>query len=159
MSFFSDLFKGGAEGIISGVGTMAKDIRAAITGKEPLTSEQQAAILERADALEAAAEKFAQDIQLGQIDLNKIDAQSGSLFKGGWRPAAAWVCVLGIAYEWLVRPILPWCVEVGALIAGKTVVLPAMVGLDLQSLIGLLISLLGLAGYRMREKEKGVASK
>ena len=36
------------------------------------------------------------------------EAQSGSLFIGGWRPAVGWVCVLGLAYQFLAFPMLAW---------------------------------------------------
>ena len=40
------------------------------------------------------AEKHAQQLALAQIELNKVEAQSGSLFKGGWRPAVGWTCAI-----------------------------------------------------------------
>ena len=40
------------------------------------------------------SEKHAQQIALAQIEVNKAEAASGSLFKGGWRPAVGWVCKL-----------------------------------------------------------------
>ncbi len=159
MTFFHDLIAGGAEGLAKGAGQLARDLRAAITGKEAMTAEQHAAILARADAMEAAAQKFEHDSALGQIDINKLDAQSGSLFKGGWRPAVGWICVAGIGYEFLLRNLLPWGCEVAALAVGKTVAIPPMPGLDLQSLIGLLFALLGMGGYRMFEKIKGAAAR
>lgn len=159
MTFFQDLIAGGAEGLAKGAGQLARDLRAAITGKEAMTAEQQASILARADAMEAAAQQFEHASALGQIDINKLDAASGSLFKGGWRPAVGWVCVAGIGYQFLLRNLLPWGCQVGAMIVGKTVTVPAMPGLDMQSLTGLLFALLGLGGYRMVEKIKGAATK
>lgn len=159
MTFFKDLISGGAEGLAKGAGQLARDLRAAITGKEAMTSEQQAAILARADAMEAAAQQFEHASALGQIEINKLDAASGSLFKGGWRPAVGWVCVAGIGYQFLLRTLLPWGCQVGTVILGKTVTIPTMPGLDMQSLISLLFALLGLGGFRMVEKIKGVAAK
>ena len=42
------------------------------------------------------ADNHAQEIALGQLEVNKAEAASGSLFKGGWRPGIGWVC--GIAF-------------------------------------------------------------
>jgi hypothetical protein len=150
-SFFADLMSGGVEGLAKGAGQFAKDIRTAITGKEPLGAEQQAMIIARADALEAAAMAMESQAAQGQIDLNKIDAQSGSMFKGGWRPAIGWVCVAGLSYTFIVRPILPWTVT----LFGVSV--DAMPILEMKELMALVMALLGFGGFRMYEKIKSVS--
>lgn len=155
MNFFADLMSGGVEGLAKGAGQLVKDIRTAITGKEPLSAEMQAAILARADAMEAAALAMESQAAQGQIDLNKIDAGSGSMFKGGWRPALGWVCVAGLAYTFLARPIVPWIIQVAALVSGSTVALPPMPPLDMKELMSLVMALLGFGGFRMYEKIKG----
>ena len=38
------------------------------------------------------ADKHAQEVALAQIEVNKAEASSGSLFKGGWRPFVGWIC-------------------------------------------------------------------
>jgi hypothetical protein len=89
-------------------------------------------------------------LALGQLDINKAEAQSGSLFIGGWRPAVGWVCVLGLAYQFLAFPLLGWA---GANLAGWS----APPALDMSTLLTLLGGLLGLGGFRTAEKIKGVA--
>lgn len=150
MNFFADLMSGGVEGLAKGAGQLVKDIRTAITGKEPLSAEQQAAILARADAMEAAAQNMEAQAAAGQIDLNKLDAQSGSIFKGGWRPAIGWVCVCGLSYTFIIKPILPWLV---ALFGVAVVPMPT---LEIKELMALVMALLGFGGFRMVEKIKGV---
>lgn len=157
MNFFADLVSGGVEGLAKGAGQLVKDIRTAITGKEPLSAEMQAAILARADAMEAAALAMEAQAAQGQIDLNKLDAASGSMFKGGWRPAIGWVCVYGLAYTFLARPILPWLIQVGVMIFGGAAILPVMPALDVKELMSLVMALLGFGGFRMYEKIKGQA--
>ena len=44
MSWLGEIFAGGTEGVFKGLGGMAKDIRTAITGDEPLTAEQKATL-------------------------------------------------------------------------------------------------------------------
>lgn len=149
-NFFSDLMSGGVEGLAKGAGQLAKDIRAAITGKEPMTAQQQADILARADAIEAAAQSMEAQAAQGQIDLNKIDAGSGSMFKGGWRPAIGWVCVCGLSYTFIVRPILPWSVALFG------VAVSPMPILEMKELMALVMALLGFGGFRMYEKIKNV---
>lgn len=159
MGFWDGLAEGGVTGLFKGAGDFAKSIRTAVTGKEPITSEQQLEISRQAQALEMLAGQIEASAAAGQLELNKIDAQSGSLFKGGWRPALGWCCVLGLVYTFLIRPLLPWTVEVVCLVSDKTVTLPAMPALDTQELMALVMALLGMGGFRMFEKVRGVASK
>jgi hypothetical protein len=159
MSFFGDIAEGGLTGLLKGAGTFAKDVRTAITGKEILTAAQQTELLSHANALETLALNIEAQASKGQIDLNLADASSGSLFKGGWRPSIGWVCSAGLAYSFLLKPLLPWCVNVVCLIFEKSVVIPPMPALDIKELIALTLALLGFGGYRMYEKVKGVASR
>ena len=41
MAFWESLAEGGVTGLFKGAGEFAKNIRAAFTGKEPITNEQQ----------------------------------------------------------------------------------------------------------------------
>ena len=50
------------------------------------------------------AEKHANDIAKAQIEVNKVEAASSSLWVSGWRPAVGWVCVLGMAGNFMVIP-------------------------------------------------------
>ena len=152
MNFFADLMSGGVEGLAKGAGQLVKDIRTAVTGKEPLSAEMQAAILARADAMEAAALSMEAQAAQGQIDLNKIDAQSGSMFKGGWRPAAGWVCVIGLGYTFLLRPVLPWVVSVTGMAE-----VPELPPIETMDLMVLLSGMLGLGGMRSFERARGKA--
>jgi len=86
---------------------------------------------------------------LGQMDVNKAEAQSGSLFIGGWRPAVGWVCVIGLAYQFLLWPILGWVSGI------QHWTLPPE--FDLSSLLTLLGGMLGLGSLRTAERIKGVA--
>ena len=94
------------------------------------------------------------EIQLltGQIEINKIEAASDSLFKSGWRPAVGWVCVLGLFYTFVARPFLVWALMLNG-------VLETPPALDMGDLITLLMGLLGLGGLRTMEKFRGVAAK
>ena len=50
------------------------------------------------------SEKHAQEIALAQIKVNEAEAK-GNWFQSSWRPATAWVCVLGFLVNFLVSPI------------------------------------------------------
>ena len=39
-----------------------------------------------------------------QLEINKVEAKHNSMFVAGWRPACGWVCVLGMAGNFLVIP-------------------------------------------------------
>jgi len=87
-----------------------------------------------------------------QTDINKEEAKSSSLFVSGWRPFVGWVCGSAFALHYLIIPIANFVL---VMIGHKEVVL----AFDMQTLLTLLMGLLGLGGYRSYEKVKGVASK
>ena len=49
------------------------------------------------------SEKHAQQALLAQLEINKAEAASGSLFKGGWRPAVGWVCAIAFMYHFILK--------------------------------------------------------
>lgn len=81
----------------------------------------------------------------GQVELNKIDANSNSFFRAGWRPAIGWVCVLGLTYSFLLQPLL----GAAAVMWYPAMVIPAV---DSGALMALVMALLGLGGLRTYEK-------
>ncbi len=88
-------------------------------------------------------------VALGQMEINKEEAKSGSLFVAGWRPAVGWICAVALSYQFVVRPLLAWY----SLIA----TIPVPPELDIVTLMTLLFGMLGMGGMRMYEKGKGVA--
>lgn len=88
-------------------------------------------------------------LALAQTEVNKVEAASPDAFKSGWRPAAGWVCVLGLLYQFLLQPLLAW----GSTIQGFA----APPVLQLGDLYGLLFGMLGLGAYRSVERVKGKA--
>ncbi len=87
------------------------------------------------------------EINKAQIEVNKIEAGSSSLFKSGWRPFVGWVCAFALCYHFVLQPMLAFILGV----AGYNVVLPEF---DMTTLTTVLMGLLGLGGMRSFEKVK-----
>lgn len=92
------------------------------------------------------AENHAHAEILAQLEVNKAEAASGSLFKGGWRPACGWTCVVALFNNYVM---VPYAISMGLSI-------PV---LDLGELTPILFGMLGLTAARSYEKVRGVASK
>ena len=104
--------------------------------------------------LDIEFQKFCMDngikVALAQIDVNKEEAKSASLFVAGWRPATGWVCALALFYVSIIEPILRFvCTQ-----AGYTGAYPTI---DTSITMQVLMGMLGLAGMRSFEKSKGVS--
>ena len=96
------------------------------------------------------AQKQAHENAMAQIDVNKTEAASNSIFKGGWRPFIGWVCGTAFAYHFVLQPLLIFIMTY----AGYEV--PYLPEFDMASLMTVLGGLLGLGGLRTFEKYKGV---
>ena len=122
--------------IIGAVGKIADDLTT--SDKERMAAEL--------DAYKAESERMG-----GQVEINKIEAASGSLFVSGGRPFVVWVCAFALAYAAVIEPIARFVATVGFAYAGPFPVIDT--DLTMQVLLGLL----GLGAYRSVGKIKGVA--
>ena len=95
-----------------------------------------------AHEISTMAESHAQEAMLAQLEINKQDAK-GNWFQSSWRPATAWVCVLGFLVNFLVSP----------LCAGFGIDIPQA---DTGTMLLVLMGMLGLGGLRSFEKTKGL---
>lgn len=104
------------------------------------------------DKSEAERQQLAAAVQIvqGQIDINKAEGASSSVFVAGWRPFIGWVCGMGCAWNWIGLPVAKF----GLAMYGHPLALePA----DLSEMMPLLLGMLGLGGLRSFEKVKRVA--
>lgn len=85
------------------------------------------------------------ELAKGQIAINTAEATNPNVFTSGWRPFIGWVCGTGLAYQFLIYPVL-------------IAFVPKIVQLDMGTLLTLLLGMLGLGAMRTTEKMKGVAS-
>ena len=88
------------------------------------------------------AENHAHAEALGQMEINKAEARTGSRFIGGWRPAVGWIAAIGLGVNYLFIPV------VGPFLAAYTAVevQPA----DMMALMPILAGMLGLRTYEKR---------
>ena len=103
-----------------------------------------------AHELATMADKLSHEQQLAQIEVNKAEAASGSLFKGGWRPFIGWVCGIAFCYHFVVQPIIIFVV---ALVG---VNIPDLPNFNMNTLLTVLGGMLGIGGLRTYEKQKGL---
>jgi phenylpyruvate tautomerase PptA (4-oxalocrotonate tautomerase family) len=96
------------------------------------------------------AERQAHEIAKSQIEVNRAESQSGSVFIGGWRPATGWVCVLGFGVNFLVIPLTNLFLS----ITENPLLVPS---LDVSEMMPVLLGMLGLGSMRTVEKTKNVA--
>lgn len=125
-------------GVIEAVGKVAGDL--ITTDKEKMQ-------------LELENRKLDQALDLAQIEVNKVEAASSSLFTSGWRPYIGWGCGTAFLYSALFEPILRFVAQVVFDYKGP---FPT---LDTNMTMQVLFGMLGMAGMRAWEKGKGVASK
>ena len=95
-------------------------------------------------------QKHAQELALSQIEVNKAEAASGSLFKGGWRPAVGWCCAFAFLYHFILKDLIIF----GCAMAGVTI--PELPSFDMGTLLTVLGGMLGIGGLRTYEKQKGL---
>ena len=99
--------------------------------------------------LSTMAERHAQELAKGQLEVNKTEAAHKSLFVAGWRPAVGWTCCLGMASNFLVIPMANFALA----LTGSAIVVPL---LDTGEMMPVLMGMLGLGAMRTYEKKQGV---
>ena len=93
-------------------------------------------------------------VQLSQIEVNKVEAASSSIFIAGWRPFIGWTCGISFAYSYVLLPFLLYL----TFNFGTVELIKQMAGLprlDLGEMLPVLFGMLGLGAYRTFEKVKG----
>jgi hypothetical protein len=94
------------------------------------------------------AERHTHEQVQAQLEINKAEAAHENLFVAGWRPACGWVCVFGMAGNFLIIPLANMTLELF-----ETGVEVPMI--DLSTMLPVLMGMLGLGGLRTFEKVKG----
>ena len=103
-----------------------------------------------AHELATMADRHAQELAKGQLEINKAEATHRSIFVAGWRPFVGWTCGVALAWHFVLAPFIIF----GSAYAG--VPLPELPQFDMSSLLTVLMGMLGLGGLRSFEKVKGL---
>jgi len=140
--------KAAGEGIASaadGLGGLFKGIRTAITGIDPDKAAEIERIVTQAEASALAI----------QGELNRLDAASDSLFKGGWRPMIGWICAVSLGLYYVLRILVGLTLWVKLAWTAQT--LPPMPEVGIGDIIGLTGTLLGMSGLRTIDKKAALS--
>jgi len=86
---------------------------------------------------------------LGQLEINKVEAAHRSVFVAGWRPFIGWTGGFAILWHFLLQPITTFTLG----IFGLPYDLPLF---DMDSLLTIVMGILGIGGMRSFEKFKGL---
>ena len=130
--------------------TMLQALIGPVTGLLDKFIEDKDAKNALAHEISTMADRYAQELAKGQLEVNKIEASSSSIFVSGWRPAVGWVCVLGMAGNFIVIPISNFILA----LADSTVTIPLI---DTATMMPVLMGMLGLGAMRSAEKIKKVS--
>ena len=101
--------------------------------------------------LATMAEKHAQELARGQIEINKAEAAHKSMFVAGWRPFVGWTSGIALAWHFVGQPVAVFVITYAGVEA------PPLPVFEMESLLTVLLGMLGLGGLRTFEKTKGVS--
>ena len=105
---------------------------------------------ELAHKIDTMAEENAHELAKAQVEVNKAEAGHRSIFVAGWRPFIGWVCGIALAWHFVGVPV------VNFVVAYLGLAVPALPSFDMDSLMTVLLGMLGLGGLRTYEKKQGI---
>ncbi len=138
--------------LLDGLFGFAKDVINKIWPDPAQQAEAQFKLLQLKQTGELALLAAETDLAKGQIEVNKIEAGSASLFVAGWRPFVGWVSGIGLAYATILEPMARFIAAVKFGYSG------AFPPIDTSLTLQILLGLLGLGALRTYEKKNGVTS-
>ncbi len=91
----------------------------------------------------------------GQLEINKMEAQHGGVWKGGWRPFVGWGCGFAFIYKFIIKDLLVSGVQIIAFYTDAEVfpidLLPEINWMEISVV---LMGMLGIGTLRTYEKRK-----
>ena len=103
-----------------------------------------------AHEISTMATRHAQELAKGQLEINKVEAQHRSMFVAGWRPFLGWGRSFAMIWHFVLVPLITFICA----FAGMDI--PDLPFFDMESLMTVLLGMLGLGGLRSFEKAKGL---
>jgi len=107
------------------------------------------------EAFEKEAMELAASASTAQLDINKVEAASSSVFVAGWRPAIGWICGFALAWQFIFQPLICYGLSIYSTYSHQTIPPPPI--LETGQLYTILLGMLGLGGMRTFEKVNGVS--
>lgn len=105
-------------------------------------------------------------LMLKQAEINLADAKSGNFFQSGWRPAIGWVGAISLALMYIPKALVMtyvWSYQSIVILAAwdgvTALIIPTFPDLGVSDIIGLLMSMLGVAAMRSYDKKHGINTK
>lgn len=83
---------------------------------------------------------------LGQLQINMQEAAHESIFVAGWRPFVGWICGGGLLYAAMLHNVLAWVASIYSF--------PAPPPVDTETLLYVLLGMLGIGGMRSFDKSR-----
>ena len=96
------------------------------------------------------SERHAHELAKGQLEVNKAEAANKNFFVAGWRPFIGWTCGVALFWHFVGVPVTLF------FISWFAVEIPELPSFDMDSLMTILLGMLGLGGLRTFEKHKGI---
>lgn len=87
---------------------------------------------------------------LGQIEINKVEAQHRSIFVAGWRPAVGWICAISLCWCFIGYDLALWIVA----LTKSNIVVPELT--NMKYVLELVLAMLGLSHLRSQDKKNGL---
>ena len=103
-----------------------------------------------AHEISTMAERHAQELAKGQLEVNKVEAASKSMFVAGWRPFIGWVCGIGFLANFILIPMANFGLALGEV----SITIPMI---DTTQMMPVLMGMLGLGAMRTVEKVQKVS--
>ena len=129
---------------------MIESLIAPITGLLDKFIEDKDQKARLAHELATMSQKHIQDQVMGQLEINKAEAQSRNIFIAGWRPFIGWTCGIAMAWHFVGVPVTLFFT------GWFGIEIPDLPQFDMESLMTVLLGMLGLGGLRTFEKVKGL---
>ena len=95
------------------------------------------------------ADKHSHEVAKANMEINKEEAKSRHWWIAGWRPACGWICTLAMGYHFIIQPFLIFFLA----LFGLKMDIPTF---DMDTLMTVLLGMLGLGGLRSFEKHKKI---